>query len=72
VERPDARPDEPHLLLNRPDDEKALHQSHEDAPDAGESPVVVQRATDEFVHRLRGVEHLRRDFAAANGQRSIE
>src|SRR4029450_3088458 len=33
---------------------------------------VGQRATDELVHRLRGVQHLRRDFAAANGQRAIE
>jgi hypothetical protein len=33
---------------------------------------ISDRATDELVHRLSGIQHLRRDFAAANGKRSIE
>ena len=33
---------------------------------------LLQRTTDELVHRLRGVQHLRRDFTATNGERSIE
>src|SRR5215468_10334406 len=32
----------------------------------------LSRATDELVHRLSEVQQLRRDFAAANRQRSIE
>src|SRR5262245_29294549 len=35
-------------------------------------PGLVQRATDELVHRLRGVENLRGRFAAANGELAIE
>jgi hypothetical protein len=34
--------------------------------------LVVARATDELVHRLRGVQHLRGGFAAVNGERAIE
>src|SRR6516225_8931476 len=32
----------------------------------------VQRATDEFVHRLRRIQYLRRSLAAAHGKRSVE
>src|SRR5262249_51687001 len=39
---------------------------------AAESSVVARRATDELVHRLRGVEHLRRGLAATNRKRAIE
>src|SRR5262249_54516293 len=39
---------------------------------AAESSVVARRATDEFVHRLRAVQHLRRGLPAAHGPRAIE
>src|SRR5262249_9340189 len=36
------------------------------------NPGFVQRATDELIHRPRGVENLRGRFAAANGELAIE
>src|SRR5262245_50005290 len=38
----------------------------------GESPLFLQRATKEFVHRLSGIQHLLGDLAAANGQLSVK
>jgi hypothetical protein len=50
----------------------SLHTALSGRPHAGESPVFVRRAMDELVHRLSRVQHVRRDFAAANRKRSIE
>src|SRR5262249_17584226 len=34
--------------------------------------LVVRRAADQFVHRLGGVEHLRRGLAATDRERAVE
>jgi hypothetical protein len=53
-------------------DDKALHQGQDEVPLRPRITGFVQRATDKLIHRLSGVQHLRGDFAAANGKRSIE
>src|ERR1700730_3104279 len=63
---------DPSCKSDTKDVDETSHKVPEEAPSSGGSPAVVRRATDELVHRLGGIPHLRRDLAAENGERPIE